>query len=328
MEISNKSKSVALIGLGYWGKNILRNLEQLMQNGIIVIKYLCDTFEGSLKHYKNKFICVTDYNIILNDSEISCIFVITPIQTHYKIIMDFINAGKNVYVEKPICMNKHELDNIRNKNMENNTFVYCDYTFVHSDKINNLKSKLMEYDLESIIHIDIHRMSFGKTVHTGVIYDLLPHDVSIISKLFDLMSDQIKIIDVYKIYNNDLFFKALLILEIQLSISNKIKVFIKLSSINENKIRCMKIYLKDKIIEYDDTSDLIKIFYYNLTKNTTTGMITEERKNIDEIININYEEPLMKSIKTFLNIKSQNDISYIENWKMNEIIINLLEKSL
>lgn len=341
IEISNKM-SFAIIGLGYWGKNILRVLESL--SDIITIKYLCDTFQICLEPYKNKYNCITDYNIILEDDEISSVFIITPIHTHFNIILDCISAGKNVYVEKPICMTSRELEIIKTKSIEMNKKVYCDYTFIHSDKINKLKDIILNEGIENILHIDIRRESFGKTVHSGVIYDLLPHDISILLILFSgkykltELQRSLELLDYKKIYHNNLLFKSALSFRINTNantttdINKGFYILVNLSSLNEEKIRKIKIYLHDKIIEYDDLKDVIQIFNYHLSRNLDTGIIKEEKGHTEEIKNINYNEPLSQSIKTFIEILTynidKNIRKYDENWKMNEIITNILEKTI
>lgn len=345
IEISNKM-SFAIIGLGYWGKNILRVLESL--SDIITIKYLCDVFSICLEPYKNKYNCITDYNIILEDNEISSVFIITPIQTHFNIIIECISAGKNVYVEKPICMTSRELKLIKTKSIEMDKKVYCDYTFTHSDKIKKLKDIIQREGIENILYIEMRRESFGKTVQSGVIYDLLPHDISILLILFSgkykltELQRSLELLDYKKIYHNNLLFKSTLSFrintnadtnaDINSNINKGVCVLVNLSSLNEQKIRTIKIYLRDKIIEYDDLKDVIQIFNYHLSRNLETGIIKEERQNTEEITNINYNEPLTQSIKTFIEIIKYNldkkITKYEDNCKMNEIITSILEKTI
>jgi len=342
--------NIGIIGLGYWGKNVLRVLESIPEK--VKIKYLCDVYPSTLESFKDKYICINDYKTILEDSEIDIVFIITPIETHYEIILNSLKALKHVYVEKPLCTNILELTEIRNKSLEVNRKVYCDYTFIHSSKIIKLQKIIQEYGFNNIILLEMNRESFGKTVQSGVIYDLLPHDISILLTLFkgfmnntdanqvdanqadsnQADSNHLELLDCKKFYHDNdhhLFFKSILNFKI-----NNIHIIINTSSLNENKVRKIKIYFKDKIIEYDDTSDVIRIFHYYLGKSTENNNIIEKRFNTDEIININYNEPLLLSIESFLGLflgsflEIQSNTLYNENWKITNIITDIFQKTI
>ncbi len=308
-------KNIGIIGLGYWGPNILRILKS---NDGVNIKYICDLSDEVINKYKNDFFCTKNYFDILNDMTVDIVFVITPISTHYKIIIDCIKYNKSVYVEKPICKTQEELDKIYELSSKNGCKVFCDYTFTHSDKINKLK-ELINQEQNKILYIEMNRETFGIFSFDNVIYDLLPHDVSI---LYHIFNADIKINNYQHIKFDDLIIKSV----INFSINN-INGIINLSWLNESKERKIKIFCKDKIIEYNDISDNIHIFYYHLLMQD--NKIEQYKKNSEDILNINYKEPLKTSIDTFFNILDNKDEnSYIQNKELNNIIIDCFEKIL
>jgi len=91
-----------LIGYGYWGPNFARIISELSD---VSLKYCADISDDSLRKIKNKYPeikATNDYNDILNDKEIEAVFIVTPVSSHYKIAKDSLNAGKHVFVEKPL----------------------------------------------------------------------------------------------------------------------------------------------------------------------------------------------------------------------------------
>ena len=95
-----KEQRIAVIGFGMWGRNIVRNFYNLN-----VLDIVCDLDDESLKKIQDQFpgVKVTkDFNDIINDESITGVAVVTPSHTHFKIVKAMLEAGKNVYVEKPI----------------------------------------------------------------------------------------------------------------------------------------------------------------------------------------------------------------------------------
>ena len=95
-----KEQKIAVIGMGMWGKNIVRNFYNLN-----ALEMVCDLDDESLKSVQEQFpgVKVTkDFNDIINNPDITGVAVVTPSHTHFKIVKAMLEAGKNVYVEKPI----------------------------------------------------------------------------------------------------------------------------------------------------------------------------------------------------------------------------------
>jgi hypothetical protein len=308
--------TVGLIGIGYWGPNILRVLKT--ENNIRV-KYICDKNESVLQSYKNDFICTNDYKDILNDEEINMVFIITNISTHFNIIIDCINAYKHVFVEKPLCRTINEMDTIYRKCKENNVKIFCDYIFFYSNKIRGLKNMIND-NIENILYIEFNRETFGIFSHDNVVYDLLPHDISILKMLF--FDCDISINHTDKVYNQGLLIKSVISFSI-----NNINGIINISWLNNNKKRTIKLFCKDKIIEYSDICDYINEFTYHLSVKNTC--IEQMMLTTSEVININLEEPLRTSIKTALNMVETNNNDVFEtNAKISNCVIECFEKIL
>jgi predicted dehydrogenase len=299
--------NVGLIGMGYWGKNVLRILSE---NDNMCLKYLCDKDEKNIHGYSYKYICTTNYMDILNDEDVSIVFIITDISSHFDLVMDSLKYNKHVFVEKPICKTTDQLHEIIKYSNSMKRFFYCDYTFNHSKKIEQLKNLINE-NIDNIIFIEMNRENFGKFTFDGVIYDLLPHDLSV---LYNIFGSEIEIMNINRVYHSDIIVKCIIHIKI-----HNIETVINISWINEEKTRIIKIYCKDKIIIYNDTYDFIHIFHYNLTINNEINYNID--RNIYEYIN-NNTEPLKKSVDCFMNMIISNDIQYFsDHIKMNEIVM-------
>ena len=338
--------TVGVIGLGYWGPNILR---VLTAENNVNIKYICDINESALANYKDKCICTTNYQDILKDEDINMVFIVTPISTHFKIILDCIDAKKHVFVEKPLCKTIAEMEIIYKKCEEHNVKIFCDYIFFYSTKIQKLKyvisaiksvlsidnvrlelvvqdnsdnsdlSNWVNENINDILYIELNRETFGIFSRDNVIYDLLPHDISILKTLFN-DDTEINIKHVDKVYHGNLFIKAIISFSI-----NGINGTLNVSWLNDTKERKLKLFCKNKIIEYNDIYDNIKVSNYHLKDNNT---FIEQRKLISEdIVNINREEPLRTSITTAIYmVETNNNNIFHENASISEYVIKCFEK--
>jgi len=97
--------NVALIGLGYWGRNYLRVLQNIEG---VKLSYACDSNPEALKCVPSNIKTTLDYEEIVKDEDIKVAFLATPVSTHYKIAKLFLEQGKHLLVEKPLTMNVRE----------------------------------------------------------------------------------------------------------------------------------------------------------------------------------------------------------------------------
>ena len=108
--MKQKDPSIGLVGLGYWGKNLARNL-----NDLGVLSAICDKNEEFLEKYKNIYSisqCYTNFDLLLQ-SDIDAIVIATPAITHGSLVRQSLNAGKHVFVEKPLALSWDELEKIK-----------------------------------------------------------------------------------------------------------------------------------------------------------------------------------------------------------------------
>lgn len=174
---------VALIGYGYWGKNLLRNLEG---NSKCEVKYICDTNPSVHQLLRGKGyeseVLQNDYMVALRDPEINIVVICTPTETHYRIVKNALYEGKHVLVEKPFTSTSIEAHQLIELAKDKGKIVHVDHTFVYTDAVRFIHNHVSSNNLGFITYIDSVRVNLGLFRHQdNVLFDLLPHDISIMN---------------------------------------------------------------------------------------------------------------------------------------------------
>jgi predicted dehydrogenase len=174
---------IGIIGLGYWGPNLIRNFNERIEIEKIVG---CDLNDDRLRLMKMKFpsINVTDnYKNLLN-SDLDAIIIATPVASHYAIAREALLAGKHIWVEKPFTSKSdqaYDLIEIANSKGLN---IFVDHTFIYTDAIKKIKEIIDKGELGDIIYFDSVRVNLGLFQQdVNVTWDLAPHDLSIMNYL-------------------------------------------------------------------------------------------------------------------------------------------------
>jgi len=173
-------QKIAVIGCGVWGRNIVRNFYNLN-----VLDTVCDIDEENRKKVTEQYpgVKVTkDFNDIINNKEITGVCVVTPSHTHYKIVKAMLEAGKNVYVEKPISTLASEARDLSQLAHEKGLVLMVGHLLLYHPAVNKLKMLIEEGVLGDIVYAQSDRLNvnFFKN-DRSVMWDLAPHDVSMIS---------------------------------------------------------------------------------------------------------------------------------------------------
>lgn len=175
-----KEQKIAVIGCGVWGRNIVRNFYNLN-----VLEIVCDLDENNLQKVREQYPGVKttkDFNEILNNPEITAVAVVTPSHTHYKVVKSMLEAGKNVYVEKPISTVAQEAKDLTELAHEKGLVLMVGHLLLYHPAVNRLKMLIEEGVLGDIVYAQSDRLNvnFFKN-DRSVMWDLAPHDVSMMS---------------------------------------------------------------------------------------------------------------------------------------------------
>jgi len=177
---------VAVVGCGYWGPNLIRNFEELVGSDVRIV---CDRDAERLASIERRFpsiVTLTDFNELLADPQIDAIAICTPIHTHFGLARQALEAGKHVLVEKPLTDSVETSQKLVELARANHLTLMVDHTFVYSGAVRKIKSMIESEDIGDILYFDSVRINLGLFQHdSNVLWDLAPHDVSIMSFLIE-----------------------------------------------------------------------------------------------------------------------------------------------
>ncbi|TLY37896.1 MAG: Gfo/Idh/MocA family oxidoreductase, partial [Nitrospirae bacterium] len=157
---------VGLIGYGYWGPNLLRNLHET--NGVEVKR--CEVS--------------ADADEILSDPQIDAVVLATPVFTHHALAKRALQAGKHVFVEKPITRTVEEAEELIALAQRKGLVLMVDHTFIYTGAVRRMKEIIEAGDLGELYYFDSVRVNLGPWRHDiDVIWDLAAHDLSILTYL-------------------------------------------------------------------------------------------------------------------------------------------------
>ncbi len=172
---------VALVGLGYWGPNLLRAAADLDDLEVAV---LCDLSQEALATHGRRYPAARltqSLDDVLEDESIDAVVVATPVKTHFEIAKRALQAGKHVFVEKPLTTNSLECVELIRLATDNDLILMPGHTFLYSSPVVAIKDMLDTDALGEIYFATSTRVNLG--IHrseSNVIQDLAPHDFSIL----------------------------------------------------------------------------------------------------------------------------------------------------
>jgi predicted dehydrogenase len=173
-----------VIGYGYWGPNIVRNLRALDTTQVVAI---CDKSDVALRRAGQAFPDVrltSDCSELLSAPDIDAIAVITPVWTHFELAKSALKNGKHVFVEKPFTATSAQAEQLINLAEQKNLQIMVDHTFLFTGAVKKIRQLMDENALGKLYYYDSTRVNLGLFQHdVNVLWDLAPHDLSIVDYL-------------------------------------------------------------------------------------------------------------------------------------------------
>lgn len=171
---------IAVVGCGMWGRNIVRNFYNLN-----VLDTVCDIDEENRKKVLEQYpgVKVTkDFNEIINNKDITAVAIVTPSHTHFKLVKAVLEAGKHVYVEKPISTVAQEARDLSELAQEKGLVLMVGHLLLYHPAVNRLKMLIEDGVLGKIVYAQSDRLNVNYHKNDrSVMWDLAPHDVSMMS---------------------------------------------------------------------------------------------------------------------------------------------------
>ncbi|MFO0968011.1 MAG: Gfo/Idh/MocA family oxidoreductase [Gemmataceae bacterium] len=177
---------IGLVGYGYWGPNLARNFRTVADCTLVAI---CDQSTARLEAAARAnpgSQTTSSYDALLGDPSIDAIAIATPLSTHYELARRALLAGKDVLVEKPMTKTVEEAESLILTARQTGRILAVDHTFLFTDAVRKIKELVDDGTLGKLLYIDSVRTNLG-LFHPdhNVIFDLAPHEISIMLHLVD-----------------------------------------------------------------------------------------------------------------------------------------------
>lgn len=181
-QLSPAKPRVAVVGCGYWGKNLVRNFSQLGS-----LRLICDSDPKSLQTQGALYpkVEVTDsFANVLADQEIQAVVLATPAARHYEQVKQALLAGKDVFVEKPLALHHGEGADLVNLASERGAILMVGHILEYHPAVSLLKEIIQRGDLGEILYLYSNRLNLGKVrQEENILWSFAPHDISVICSL-------------------------------------------------------------------------------------------------------------------------------------------------
>jgi predicted dehydrogenase len=175
---------VGVIGYGYWGPNVVRNLHGLENCQVVMV---CDKSRDALRRAHRLYPRIkltTDFLEILRSPEIDAVAVVTPVWTHFELAKAALENGKHVFVEKPFTSTSQQAEELIELATRKNLKIMVDHTFLFGGPVKKIRELVDGGALGPLYYFDSTRVNLGLFQHdVSVIWDLAPHDLSIMDHI-------------------------------------------------------------------------------------------------------------------------------------------------
>lgn len=173
--------SVAVIGYGYWGPNLVRNFASIKEARVAAV---CDQRPERLESVRSLYPAVkttTEYGEVLADSGIDAVVIATPVSSHYSLASAALKAGKHVWLEKPMTASAEEAVRLIAEARQARLLLHVDHTFIYTGAVRKIRELVAGGEIGDVYYYDSARVNLGLFQHdVNVIWDLAVHDLSIV----------------------------------------------------------------------------------------------------------------------------------------------------
>ena len=248
---------VAIVGLGYWGPNLVRVLHELESAEVACV---CDRDPSTLGKIARRYPGLdsrTSFAAVLADETVDAVAIATPVSTHFELAESALRAGKHVFVEKPMASSVEEAEMLVSIAEERGLTLMPGHTFLYSPPVEAVRELIQNGDLGEIYFISMSRVNLGlHQSDASVIWDLGPHDFSILRFWLDESPTVVSAMTRSCIIPDipDVAF-------VNLQFASGVLAHLELSWLAPSKLRRTAVIGSRKMVVYDDTSnEPVRIF--------------------------------------------------------------------
>lgn len=300
-------KNIAVIGCGHWGKNLVRNFAEL---GALVA--VCDPNDELAKMYAKEYnVDNLSFNAIINDATIEGVVLAVPAPLHASMAIEVMNAGKHVYVEKPLAMNRIEAKAMIASARDNNVQLMVGHLLQYHPVFIAVRGLVESGELGSLSYVYSNRLSFGKVrSEEDVIWSFAPHDISMILALTGQEPEVVRTESSY-ILQPDIADTA----TVHMEFKSALKAHVSVSWLHPYKEQKLVIVGGDAMAVFDDTkpcNEKLALYRHSVTSH---GGLPHLEKAAVEYLEVAQSEPLKNECQHFLDVVNENIVPLTDGYE-------------
>jgi predicted dehydrogenase len=305
---------VAVVGLGYWGPNLARNLQELPEAELVAVCDLDEQRRAKLSRRYPALRLESDFDTLLSDDTLEAVAIATPVGTHYSLALRALEAGKHIFVEKPLAASAGEAAHLVEVARERNLTIIPGHTFLYSPSVNLVREQIRLGAIGRPHFVSMSRVNLGLHQNdVSVVWDLGAHDFSILRYWLDENPVAVSAIGRSCVIpgRDDVAF-------INLEYGSGTIAHVELSWLAPSKLRRTTIVGSRQMVVYDDTSnEPVRIFDSGVSL-PDFGSFGEHRLSYrtGDIISprIEHDEPLVVEFADFVAAirEGRRPISHID----------------
>jgi UDP-2-acetamido-3-amino-2,3-dideoxy-glucuronate N-acetyltransferase len=292
-KVLSSKASVAVVGVGYWGKNLVRNFSELG-----ALTALCDPEASVEADFSQKYKTIKfyrDFELVLSDPSITAIALATPAVTHYEMARAALEAGKDVLVEKPLAVEvKHGADLVKLAE-KHHRILMVGHILRYHPAILKLQELIQNGVLGRINYLYSNRLNIGKIrTEENILWSFAPHDISVILSLLNEMPNRVSCQGGGYLSHD--------VLDVTLShfdFPSGVQAHIFVSWLHPVKEQKLVVVGSEKMAVFDDTAEHKLVLYPH--KVEWRNRIPTAVKADGEVVDLDNREPLRAECQHFLD---------------------------
>ena len=293
VQLKKSKTSVAVVGVGYWGKNLVRNFGDLG-----ALAALCDAEVSVEANYREKYKGVKfyrDFNLVLSDPSVTAVALATPAVTHYEMAKAALEAGKDVFVEKPLAIDVKHGEDLVQLAEKRSRILMVGHILRYHPAILKLQELIRSGALGRINYLYSNRLNIGKIrTEENILWSFAPHDISVILSLLNEMPTRVSCRGGGYLSHD--------VLDVTLShfdFPSGVQAHIFVSWLHPVKEQKLVVVGSDKMAVFDDTAEHKLMLYPH--KVEWRNRIPTAVKADAEIVDLEDREPLRAECQHFLD---------------------------
>lgn len=291
----SKKNKLAVVGVGNWGKNLLRNFSLLLGEERVIA---CDTDTRRLQEIRSQYPHVStasDLSALLDNSCLEAVVIATPVVTHFELARQALLAGKHVFVEKPIALRCAEAQQLIDLAEQKKRVLMVDHLLEYHPAVERLQQLIQAGELGEIFYLYSQRLNWGIIrTEENALWSLAPHDISVM--LYLLGEEPRRVWAHSARYLQDKIEDLALVM---LEFDRGVRAHLHISWLDPQKVRKLIVIGSKKMAIFDDTARQKFVLLNKFATRGDRGFVLHDEGA--QAVPIEGQEPLQRACEHFLS---------------------------